>query len=54
MAALDQVSKRSGYPQIITMDDGSEFASKALGAWAYEHGIKLDFIRPGEPIERGD
>jgi putative transposase len=25
--------------------------SKALDAWAYEHGVKLDFIRPGKPVE---
>jgi len=30
---------------------GSEFASKALDAWAYEHGVQLDFIRPGKPVE---
>ena len=33
------------------MDNGSEFASKALDAWAYDHGVKLDFIRPGIPVE---
>jgi putative transposase len=31
--------------------NGSEFKSKALDAWAYEHGVKLDFIRPGKPVE---
>ncbi|ALA58045.1 MAG: hypothetical protein OJF50_000360 [Nitrospira sp.] len=30
---------------------GSEFASKALDAWAYAHGVKPDFIRPGKPVE---
>ncbi|MGC3975632.1 MAG: IS3 family transposase [Nitrospira sp.] len=51
VAALERVAKRSGYPQIITVDNGSEFASKALDAWAYAHGVKLDFIRPGKPVE---
>jgi putative transposase len=36
---------------LITVDNGSEFASKALDAWAYAHGVKLDFIRPGKPVE---
>ena len=36
---------------MITVDNGSEFASKALDAWAYAHGVKLDFIRPGKPVE---
>jgi len=51
VAALERVAKRSGYPQMITVDNGSEFASKALDAWAYAHGVKLDFIRPGKPVE---
>lgn len=49
--ALERVAKRSGYPSTITVDNGSEFASKALGVWAYEHGVTLDFIRPGKPVE---
>ena len=51
VAALERVAKRSGYPRMITVDNGSEFASKALDAWAYAHGVKLDFIRPGKPVE---
>lgn len=51
VAALERVASRSGYPQMITVDNGSEFTSKALDAWAYEHGVKLDFIRPGKPVE---
>lgn len=50
-AALARVAKRTGYPQMITVDNGSEFTSKALDAWAHEHGVKLDFIRPGKPVE---
>lgn len=51
VAALDRVAKRSGYPKMITVDNGSEFASKMLDAWVYAHGVKLDFIRPGKPVE---
>ena len=51
VAALERVAKRTGYPQIITVDNGSEFTSKALDAWAHAHGVKLDFIRPGKPVE---
>ena len=51
VAALERVAKRSGYPRMITVDNGSEFASKALDAWAYAHGVKLDFIRPGKPVK---
>ena len=24
-----------------------------MDAWAYHHGIQLDFIRPGKPVENG-
>lgn len=33
------------------MDNGPEFAGKALDAWAYRRGVRLDFIRPGKPVE---
>jgi len=51
VTALERVAKHRGYPKMITVDNGSEFASKALDAWAYAHGVKLDFIRPGKPVE---
>ena len=42
-----------GEPESITTDNGSEFAGRAMEAWAYESGVKLDFIRPGRPVENG-
>ena len=32
VAALERVAKQCGYPKIITVDNGSEFTSKALDA----------------------
>ena len=52
-AALECVVGERGAPQSITVDNGSEFASRAMDAWAYRHGIHLDFIRPGKPVENG-
>ena len=49
--ALERVAKRFGYPRTITVDNGSEFASKALDRWAHEHHVTLNFIRPGKPVE---
>ena len=40
-------------PASITVDHGSEFTSKALEDWAWRRGVKLDFIRPGKPMENG-
>ena len=33
------------------MDNGSEFISRALDKWAYEHNVVLDFSRPGKPTD---
>ena len=35
------------------MDHCTEFTSKALEDWAYQRGVKLDFIHPGKPTENG-
>jgi putative transposase len=42
-----------GAPESITTDNGSEFAGRAMEMWAYEAGVKMDFIRPGKPVENG-
>ena len=42
-----------GAPESITTDNGSEFAGRAMEAWAYQAGVKLDFIRPGRPVQNG-
>jgi len=46
--ALERVTKRTGYPKMITVDNGSKFMSKALDAWAYLHGVKFDFIKTAQ------
>jgi putative transposase len=50
---LDQVARERGLPRSITVDNGTELYSKAMDAWAYENQVKLDFIRPGKPVENG-
>lgn len=45
--------ERDGFPESITYDNGSEFASRIVEAWAMEHEIRLCFIRPGRPVEKG-
>ena len=51
--ALEPIVTQRGAPRSITVDNGSEFASRVMDAWAYRHGIQLDFIRPGKPVENG-
>ena len=48
---LERLSETRGLPESITIDNGPEFAGKALDEWAYLKGVKLNFIRPGKPIE---
>ena len=40
-----------GLPNSIRVDNGPEFISKVLDEWAYRNNVKLDFIRPGKPVE---
>ena len=49
--ALDAAIAQRGKPEAITIDNGTEFTSNHFDAWAYERKIRLDFIRPGKPIE---
>ena len=49
--ALELLCETRLLPQIITIDHGTEFTSKAFDEWAFGHGIKLDFTRPGKPTE---
>ncbi len=48
---LEQLCQRGRRPKLIQIDNGPEFVCKALNAWAHEHGVKLQFIRPGKPVE---
>jgi putative transposase len=49
--ALSQVIAKRGVPVSITVDNGTEFYSRAMEAWAYQYGVQLAFIRPGKPVE---
>ena len=49
--ALDTLLLVRGRPATIVCDNGPEFVSLALDQWASQHGIRLDFIRPGHPVE---
>jgi putative transposase len=51
VSVLDRLGDIRGLPETITIDNGPEFAGKALDEWAYRRGVKLNFIRPGKPIE---
>ncbi|NTY37503.1 transposase family protein [Burkholderia diffusa] len=49
--ALTRITAMRGHPATIEVDNGSEFIAKAMDRWAYEHGVELDFSRPGTPTD---
>ncbi len=48
---LDPIVEKRGMPRLITIDNGPEFAGKALDRRSYQNQIMLDFIRPGKPVD---
>ena len=46
---LDQVARQRGLPKAIRTDNGKEFCSRAMLAWAHARGIELWLIEPGKP-----
>ncbi len=48
---LERLVEPHGLPEVIRVDNGSEFTSRVVDSWAYQRGIRLEFIRPGKPIE---
>lgn len=49
--ALETLLLVRGRPAAIVCDNGPEFVSLALDQWASAQGVRLDFIRPGKPVE---
>jgi putative transposase len=50
-AVLEQLKRDGRKPKTITADNGSEFTSQELDTWSQLNDVKLDFIRPGKPVE---
>ncbi len=52
VGVLEQPVGTRGAPAAITVDYGSEFYSRRTDAWAYQHGVRLIFSRPGKPMDK--
>lgn len=50
---LERIAAWRGYPQKLRLDNGPEMISIALAEWAEVHGVSLEFIRPGKPMQNG-
>lgn len=48
---LNRVAMFRGLPDMIKVDNGPEFISKTLDAWAYQRQVHLQFSRPGKPVD---
>ncbi len=51
VAMLERLAEGGGCPRRICVDNGPEFVSKALDAWAYRHEVQIIFSRPGKPTD---
>ncbi len=50
--ALERIKTERGLiPQRIQTDNGSEFVSKAMDRWAYDHEVIMDYSRSGKPTD---
>lgn len=50
---LDRVAEERGYPAKLRLDNGPELTSVYMATWAETHGVKLEFIQPGKPMQNG-
>ena len=48
---LSRIAVTRGLPQMISVDNGTEFTSRAFDHWAYTNHVQLDFSRPGKPTD---
>ncbi len=51
MRVLDRNVANRGYPLRMRMDNDLELVLRILAQWAEEHGVMLEFIRPGKPTQ---
>lgn len=50
---LDRIVAERGVPEAIRCDNGPEFTSRHILAWAIERKIALVHIEPGRPMQNG-
>ena len=48
---LNRLVRRHGAPQYLFADNGGEFTGRLVDLWAYHHGVRIDFSRPGKPTD---
>jgi len=48
---LERLRESGRRPAALQVDNGTEFTSRVVDQWAYEQGVELHFITPGQPVE---
>lgn len=48
---LQRLCETRAVPAVIQSDNGPEFRGRVMDEWAYGHGVRLQFIEPGKPIQ---
>lgn len=52
-SVLNRIATFRGLPKEILTDNGSEFTSNFMNAWAYDLNVEHIFIDPGKPMQNG-
>ena len=52
-SVLNRIATFRGLPKEILTDNGSEFTSNFMNAWAYDLNVEHIFIDPGKPTQNG-
>lgn len=52
-AVLNRIAIFRGLPKEILTDNGPEFTSNIMNAWAYDHKVDHVFVDPGKPMQNG-
>ena len=50
---LDRIVRERGRPCMVVSDNGTEFTSNAILAWADGNGVEWHYIAPGKPMQNG-
>lgn len=48
---LNRLVYLRGRPEAVFCDNGAEFTGQIVDLWAYHHKVRMDFSRPGTPID---
>ena len=48
---MERLAIQRGAPKYLFADTGAQFIGQLVDLWAYHHGVRIDFSRPGKPTD---